>query len=162
MNILLKWQLTLILNSRDVSGVLWKIAGETAHDLSRRFTGVIWGGIFGASLVAHMVKIPPAMQETWVQSLGQEDPLEKEMATHSSILAWKNPMDRGAWQATVHGVARAGHSLATKPPTLRLSSEEWPSVSHELQGYLYMKGPRAQTLLHQHQCYMTVQHRVRI
>ena len=88
--------------------------------------------------------------------------LEKEMATHSSILAWKNPMDRGAWQATVHGVARAGHSLATKPPTLRLSSEEWPSVSHELQGYLYMKGPRAQTLLHQHQCYMTVQHRVRI
>ena len=46
------------------------------------------------------------------------------MATYSSILAWKNPMDRGAWQATVHGVARAGHSLATKPPTLRLSSEE--------------------------------------
>ena len=63
-----------------------------------------------------MVKIPPAMQETWVQSLGQEDPLEKEMATHSSILAWKNPMDRGAWQATVHGVARAGHNLAAKSP----------------------------------------------
>ena len=39
----------------------------------------------------------PAMQETWVQSLGQEDPLEKEMATHSSTLAWKNPMDGGAW-----------------------------------------------------------------
>ena len=37
------------------------------------------------------------MQETWVRSLGQEDPLEKEMATHSSILAWKNPMDREAW-----------------------------------------------------------------
>ena len=36
----------------------------------------------------------------------------------------ENPMDRGAWQATVHGVARAGHSLATKPPTLRLFSEE--------------------------------------
>ena len=44
------------------------------------------------------------MQETWVQSLGQEDPLEKDMATHSSILAWKNPMDRGAWWATIHGV----------------------------------------------------------
>ena len=41
-----------------------------------------------------------------IRSLGQEDPLEKEMATHSSILAWKNPMDRGAWQATVHGVAK--------------------------------------------------------
>ena len=38
---------------------------------------------------------------------GQEDPLEKEMATHSSILAWKNPMDRGAWQGTVHGVAKS-------------------------------------------------------
>ena len=38
-----------------------------------------------------MVKNPPAMQETWIQSLGQEDPLEKEMATHSSTLAWKIP-----------------------------------------------------------------------
>ena len=45
------------------------------------------------------------MQETQVQSLGQEDPLEKEMAAHSSILVWENPMDRGAWWATVHGVA---------------------------------------------------------
>ena len=41
-------------------------------------------------LVAQMVKNPPVMQETWVQSLGWEDPLEKEMATHSSILAWKS------------------------------------------------------------------------
>ena len=44
-----------------------------------------------ASLVAQRLKRLPAMQETWVQSLGQEDPLEKEMATHSSILAWKIP-----------------------------------------------------------------------
>ena len=43
----------------------------------------------------------------WVQSLGREDPLEKEMASHSSILAWRIPMDRGAWQATVHGVAKS-------------------------------------------------------
>ena len=50
-----------------------------------------------------MVKNLPALQETWVQSLGQEDPLEKGMATHSSILAWEIPMNRGAWQATVHG-----------------------------------------------------------
>ena len=42
-----------------------------------------------------------AMQETWVQSLGQEDPLEEGMATHSSILAWRIPVDRGAWQAAV-------------------------------------------------------------
>ena len=45
----------------------------------------------GASLVAQLVKNPPAMQEIWVQSLGWEDPLEKEMATHSSILAWRIP-----------------------------------------------------------------------
>ena len=44
-----------------------------------------------------MVKRLPIMQETRVRSLGREDPLEKEMATHSSTLAWKNPMDRGAW-----------------------------------------------------------------
>ena len=49
-----------------------------------------------------MVKNPPEMQETWLRSLGQEDPLEKGMATHFSILAWRIPMDRGAWQATVH------------------------------------------------------------
>ena len=45
-------------------------------------------------------------QETQVQSLGWEDPLEQEMATHSSILALENSMDRGAWQATVHEVAK--------------------------------------------------------
>ena len=46
------------------------------------------------------------MQETWVRSLGQEDPLEREMATHSSILAWEVPLDTGAWQATVHGLTK--------------------------------------------------------
>ena len=50
-----------------------------------------------ASLVAQMVKSLPAMWEIRVQSLGWEDPLEKEMAIHSSILAWKNPMDGGTW-----------------------------------------------------------------
>ena len=52
-----------------------------------------------------MVKNPPAKQETWVQSLGWKDPLEEGMATHSSILAWRIPMDRGAWWAAVHWVA---------------------------------------------------------
>ena len=54
-----------------------------------------------------MVKNLPSMQENWLQSLGQEDPLEKGMATHSGFLAWKNPMDRGAWRATVHGFAKS-------------------------------------------------------
>ena len=47
------------------------------------------------------------MQEMWIQSLGQEDPLEGGMATNSSILGWKNPVGRGAWQATVHGVTKS-------------------------------------------------------
>ena len=62
------------------------------------------------------VKNPPAMPETWVQSLGWEDLPEKGMATHSSILAWRIPMDRGVWWATVHGVAN-GHNSATKHST---------------------------------------------
>ena len=62
--------------------------------------------IHQASLVAQMVKNLPAIQEIWVQSLGQEDPLEKGRATHSSILAMGNTKDRQAWQATVHEVAR--------------------------------------------------------
>ena len=49
------------------------------------------GASLWASLITQLVKNPPAMQEIWVRSLGQEDPLEKEMATHSSILAWKIP-----------------------------------------------------------------------
>ena len=60
-----------------------------------------------ASLLAQMVKNPPAMWETWVRSLGSEDALEKGVAIHSSILSWRNPMDRGAWWATVHGVTKS-------------------------------------------------------
>ena len=52
-------------------------------------------------------KNPPPMQETWVQSLDWEDPLEEGMATHSRILAWRILMDRGAWQAAVHGAAES-------------------------------------------------------
>ena len=54
---------------------------------------------------AQVVKNLPAMQETWVRFLGREDPLKKEMANHANILDWKNPMNRGAWWATVHGVS---------------------------------------------------------
>ena len=59
-----------------------------------------------------MVKNLPAMQKTWIRSLGWEDLLEKEMATHSSILAWQNPMNRGAWWAIVHGVAKSQTQLS--------------------------------------------------
>ena len=75
-----------------------------------------------ASLVAQLVKNPPAMWETWVRSLGWEDPLEKEMATHSSTLAWKMP-----WMQECGGLQSMGSQesntteqlhfhLAMKPP----------------------------------------------
>ena len=63
-------------------------------------------------LVAQTVKNPPAMREAQVRSLGWEDLLEEGMATHSTILAWRIPMDRGAWQATVHGVAKSRTRLS--------------------------------------------------
>ena len=57
--------------------------------------------------MAQRVKILPAVCENWVQSLGQEDLLENEMATHSSILAWKIPWIEGFGRATVHGIAKS-------------------------------------------------------
>ena len=65
-------------------------------------------------LVAQRVKNTSAMQETWVQILGWGDPLEDGMATHSSIIAWRIPMDRGAYQATVHGVTKSQTRLSDK------------------------------------------------
>ena len=65
-----------------------------------------------ASPVAQMVKNLPAMWETWGQSLGWEDPLEEGMATPSSILAWRIPMDRGARRATAHGVTKSHTQLS--------------------------------------------------
>ena len=67
------------------------------------------------SLVSQRVKNPPAMWETSVRSLGWEDLLEEGIATHSTILAWRIPMDREAWWATVHGVtkSRSNEQLST-------------------------------------------------
>ena len=58
-----------------------------------------------------IVKNLPALRETWLQSLGWEDPLEKGMATHFSILTWRIPMDRGAWLTTVHGITESQTQL---------------------------------------------------
>ena len=92
-----------------------------------------------------------------VQSLGQEDPLEEEMATHSSILAWRIPMDREAWRAMVHGVAKsqtqlkqhskheaygapAGHPLKA---LCQVTSRGWGECSpHPQVRSLRHKGPR--------------------
>ena len=65
-----------------------------------------------ASLVVQMVKNLPALIETRVQSLGWEDPLEESMATHSSILAWRILMNRGAWQTVAHGDGKSQTRLS--------------------------------------------------
>ena len=65
------------------------------------------------SLVAQPVKCLPAMQETWVQSLGQEDLLEKEMSTHASILAWKIPWIEEPGRLQSMGSQRVGHYWTT-------------------------------------------------
>ena len=65
-----------------------------------------------ASLVAQLVKNPPVMQETPVQFLSWDDPLEEGMATNFCILAWRIPTERGAWWATVHEVANSQTRLS--------------------------------------------------
>ena len=66
------------------------------------------------SLVPQMVKHLPTMWKTWVQSLGQEDPLEKAMATHSSTLAWKIPWTEEPGRLQSMGRRRVGHDIATE------------------------------------------------
>ena len=67
---------------------------------------------FTSGAVVKNLSVMQKMQETlWVHSLGPEDPLEEGMATHSSVLALENPMDRGAWQATVHSTAQSQTQL---------------------------------------------------
>ena len=66
--------------------------------------------IYWASLVAQKGKNSPAMQETWVQSLGWDDPLEEDIATHASVFAWRSPMERGAGWLLSIGSQRVGHN----------------------------------------------------
>ena len=77
-----------------------------------------------ASLVAQTVKHLPAMRETWVQSLGQEDPLQEGMAAHPSILAWRIPMDRGAWRAAAYSVAQSHTWLKQLSSSSRLKAQD--------------------------------------
>ena len=86
----------------------------------------------GISLVAKIVKCLPAMWETWAQSLGWEDPLEKEMATHSNVLAWRIPWteEPGGLQST--GSQRVGHDLATSLHSLTLEWSDQITQSKDL------------------------------
>ena len=78
-------------------------------------------GLIGVSLVGRTVKNLPVIQETWVQSLGQEDPLEKEIETHCSILAWEIPWTEKPGGLQSMRSQRVGHYTATKLLLLRIS-----------------------------------------
>ena len=101
--------------------------------------------ITGASLVAQTVKNLPAMQETQVWSLGQEDLLEMGTATHSSILVWR--IYRGAWQAIVHGVAKSWTWLNDLThPKWCVTADADGDCSHEIKRCLLL-GRKAKTNL---------------
>ena len=80
------------------------------------------------SLVAQMVKNLPAMQETWVRSLGREDPLEEGMASHSNILAWRIPWTEEAGGLHSVGTKRAGHNWTTNTFTSTVLSDGYSSL----------------------------------
>ena len=82
-----------------------------------------------ASLVAQTVKGLPVMWETWVWSLGWEDPLEEGRATHSGTLSWRIPMDRGAWWATVYGVTKSWTWLSDETQHTAWPLELFPSIN---------------------------------
>ena len=93
------------------------------------------------SLMVQMVKNPPAMQATWVQPLGSEDPLEEGMTTLSSILAWRIPMNRGTWRTTAHGVTKSRTRLSdlTQHRTAHINtvSEVYMHISIVIKSYIW-------------------------
>ena len=94
------------------SGTLLILYASTEKTYSLHFVkrcGKSWASLSWTSLAAQMVKSPPAMQETQVQSLGQQDPLEKGMATHFSILAWRIPWTEEPGGLVSMGSQRVGH-----------------------------------------------------
>ena len=112
--------------SGEPEGDIWPREGDS-ESLCKVFlitglTLISWDylNLQGASLVAQRLKRLPAMRETWVQSLGQEDPLEKEMANPLQYSCLENPMGRGAWWATVHGVTKSRTRLSNFTFTFKL------------------------------------------
>ena len=88
------------------------------------------GDSTGASLVAQRLKCLPAMWETWVRSLGQEDPLEKEMATHSSILAWRIPWREEHGRLQSMELQRVGHDF-----TFTFTFSHWSAQAFTVRGW---------------------------
>ena len=92
----------------------WRIPWTLVHGVAKSQTRLSnFHFHFETSLVAQMIKHLPTMRETQVQSLGREDPLETEMAPHSSTLAWKIPWTEEPGKLQSMGLQRVGHDLAT-------------------------------------------------
>ena len=120
------------MHSRKDKGKTSRLADLWIGTVSKSLLGYTLQYSWG-SLVAQLVKNPPAVQKAWVQSLGWEYPLEEGMATHSSILAWRIPCteESGGWWATVHEVTKSRHDWATKRSTVTLqqtSASFWPQA----------------------------------
>ena len=105
-------------------------------DLTGQVATACFEWYFGASLVAQRLKCLPGMQETWVRSLGREDPLEKEKATHSSTLAWRIPWREEPGRLQSMGSQTVGHDGATSHSlslslhfTTNISSVQFSSVT---------------------------------
>ena len=95
------------------------------YEVAQRWTRL---SNFHFHLVAQIVKNLPAMQETWVRSLGQEDPLEKGMVTHSSILSWRTPRTKEPGELQSTGPQRVRHDWASNTFTFRgpqCTSQDW-------------------------------------
>ena len=118
------------MQKKNIQAYSWKVVGNSIWKFQRGANGHqrrFWVGtwimgyprisrglpVIRASLVAQMVKYLPAMRETWIQFLGQEDPLEKEMAIHSSTLAWKTPWTEEPGRLQSMGLRRVRHDWAT-------------------------------------------------
>ena len=84
------------------------------------------------SLVAQTIKNPPAVQETWVRSLGQEDPLEKGMATHSSIITWRIPWTEKPGRLLSMESQESDITKPPPPPSTSIRSKSWPAVAPAL------------------------------
>ena len=114
--------------------------GRGWENESKAETFMIYLGTYIVSLLCLPVK---EMQKMQVWSLGWEDALEEEMATHSSILAWKNSMDRGAWWATVHGFAKSWTRLSTQhdflPYSVGWHSRDLPSLTQKRDSHIVKK-----------------------
>ena len=110
------------------------LRGEQSHQLSPCKKNES-ATLRGPSLVAQMVRKPLAMPETQVWSLGREDPLEKEMATHSSILAWRIPWTEELGGPPCLGSPRVGHDWVTNGfPFTGVQAAPWGPYTHEALG----------------------------